>query len=112
MGRLKDVLIHSIKWATGTHQLYIGMNKKVKHHSENNVDLKRISVALHSYISLFTYVFFKATNWPKSNYISVVVDVCVKTGVYRYQILGCIQRKPTRSMIYFKQAYITSDSVR
>lgn len=41
MGRFKVVLIHSIKRATGTHQLYIGMNQKVKHHSENNVDLKK-----------------------------------------------------------------------
>lgn len=41
MGRFKDVLIHSIKRATGTHQLYIGMNQKVKHHSENNVDLQK-----------------------------------------------------------------------
>lgn len=55
MERFKDVLSHSTKRATGTHQLNIGMNQKVKHHSENNVDLNKISVALHSYISLMFF---------------------------------------------------------
>lgn len=41
MRRFADVLIHSIKRATGTHQLYIGMNQQVKHHRENNIDLQK-----------------------------------------------------------------------
>lgn len=62
MGRFKDVLIHSIERATGTLQLYIGMNQKVKHHRENNVDLQKYFQWLFTRIHITLHLrFFKAT---------------------------------------------------